>query len=1008
MPKFSLSPLLRITLGLVLLTLSLILIGEVLGLVPNEEKAQLDYRKSISESLAVQLSSSLSQNDTEELNWLVHTIVKRNDTIRSIGLKEYNEELVIETDKHKSYWKLTEDERSNLNQINVPIYANQKRWGTLQVDFKPEHVNWKTFFKEPTLLSMILFLLVFAPLLYWVFLKRVLSELDPSSVVPERVRSAFDVLTEGLIMLDTSERIILVNTAFEKTSGLSSKELIGKNISSLSWELQDDTLGLQNPVYPWSMLFQTKEVPPLSPIKLKTAYQETLTFEINIAPIKAPDQSIKGAIVTIDDVTEIEKKNTELARILTKLEASQEEIERQNLELIELATKDPLTHLLNRRSLFENMDNLLIQAKEQNGVVSCLMLDIDHFKSVNDNLGHAAGDIVIKAFADIISQTIRDIDVVGRYGGEEFVVALPGLKEEEAAKIADEIRIGIMQRSFKEISDELKVTSSFGVASTINNMWESTKMVDLADQAYYVAKTSGRNRVVCYSQMDQDHTGEHEEPEIEVDNTQDTLAKEEPLSPEIIPETVVSDSNNEAYGIAHSTILDRLSQAIRTVNRHQSNLVVLSIYIDTLQLVNNTFGHGFTQKLKAIAQTRLLEIFRPSDTVIPDNNALHNMSLSPAQDGSFIVILTDIEEATITTWVLQRMFKALAKPIEIDGHEIIMTANVGGSIYTSGDEGEEDLLTHSKIALQQAIEEGRGTFCFYNKTMNKLSKQQLYIESQLALAIDRNEFHIEYQPIINMHSQKIEKVEALLRWKHPELGQVPPENFIKIAEHSGLISPIGTWVTQHAVRQLKQWHNSGHTNLLMSINLSAVQFNQNDLAEEIIDCIGNEAVDPSSIVFEITETSLIKRLDNMIATVNALHQAGCKIAIDDFGTGYSSLSYLQRLPISYLKIDRSVLENFPHNIHDVSIVSGLIGLSHNLDIRVIAEGVEDETQLVALNDLRCDEVQGFLLSRPQKARDLTKFLDSDTIRRLLYKIKKEDTLIHENSPTLSQVLNPFE
>jgi len=998
MKFFNVSPLVRITLGLIMLTLSLILIGDMLGLIPNANQNQLDYRKSISESLAIQLSVTVERQNQKELEWLLGTIVKRNKSIRSLGLKKYHQTLLAQTSQHQESWQLKEDEHSNLNQLNVPLYAHQQRWGTLQVNFEPEKTSLKELLTQPSLISMLLFILVFGLLLYWLFLKRVLSELDPSSVVPDRVRSAFDILTEGLIMLDTSERIILVNTSFEKISGIKSKELIGKNISSLNWELQEDKMGLMQQKFPWSLLFENKQTPPSSSIKFKTAYQELHTFELNIAPIKAPDQSFKGAIVTIDDVTELEKKNSELARILSKLETSQTEIERQNLELIELATKDPLTHLLNRRSLFQSMDNIFLEAQNDGGIVSCLMLDIDHFKSVNDTLGHAAGDIVIKAFADIISETIREVDVVGRYGGEEFVVALPGLDELEAAKIADDIRLRIMKRSFQEISPDLQVTSSFGVASTINDLWIPTKVVDLADQALYVAKTSGRNRVVCYSQIEQDHTADVEIVKQELPEQKE----EQNIVEEATPSSLLQEELS--CGTAHSLIVDRLAQAIKLADRNKSNVIILTIYIDTLQVINNTFGYHVASKLRQTALQRLKEIFRDTDFILPE----HNISLSSAQDGNFIAILNNIEQTALSTWILKRMLKALSQAINIDGHEIVMTANVGGSVYPTDTLDQETLLTYSKIALQQSMNEGRGNFSFYNTKINQISKEQLYIESQLHLALERDELYIEYQPIINMKTGETQKLEALLRWKHPELGQVSPENFILIAEQSGLINRLGTWLIEHASKQLKIWHESGYEALQMSINLSTVQFNQEHLAEDIIQIVQQVGISPESIVFELTETSFIKNLEELIHIVNSLRKEGFSIAIDDFGTGYSALSYLRKLPISFLKIDKSMIDNFPDDINDVSIVSGLIGLAHNLDIGVIVEGVEHEKQLNALYDLSCDEVQGYLISRPLNPKEMYNFLESKHKRVQLTKMAKNSSPLEMKGPSLSELINPHQ
>ncbi len=1016
--KINISPLHRITLGLLLLTISILLMGEMLGFVPNQREAELTARKAMAESLAIQISSQIADNKINKVNKLLNIIIKRNQYIRSVGLRENSKVLLLQTRGHEKNWLLKANEQSTMEQINIPIFSQQKRWGTLEVDFTPANQGFFQSLLDNSFFTMLLFVFIVGFILYLLFLKRVLSELDPSSVVPDRVRSAFDVLTEGLVMLDPSERVILVNTAFEKKLGITGKDIIGKNIANLAWTMTENKNSITSQKFPWSTLFETQEAPESTHIKLKTANHETLSLEINVAPIKAPNKSIKGAIVTINDITEIEKKNRELARILGRLEKSQEEITRQNIELIELATRDPLTHLLNRRSLFEGMNTLLVDAQNQAGIVSCLMLDIDHFKSVNDTLGHAAGDIVIKAFADIIQETIRDNDLVGRYGGEEFVVAMPGLTELEAAQTADKIRISIMNKEFKEISKELRVTSSFGVSSTTSGIWASDRLVDIADQALYIAKTSGRNRVVCYSQMDKEHTDANQTAQEDIMPQEESQELAKVLEVEVEKTAVVKENENfkivsretsqTGCGTTHTVILDRLSQAMKTAERDKSNVVILTIHIDTIQLVNNTFGHHFSEKLRAAAVERLTDIFRSSDSIIPEIDFNRSLSLSRSQDGNFIAILSNIQQTNVTTWVLSRMFKELSRPVEIEGKEIVMTANIGGSVYPHDADSHDQLLTNSKMALSQATLEGRGAFLFYDQEMNNISKQQLYIESQLHLAIERDELYLEYQPIINMKTGQADKIEALLRWKHPELNQVSPDDFIEIAEHVGLIRSIGLWVIKTASCQLKALQDNGFPNLSISINLSSTQFNRKELAQEIIECVRAEGISAKSVIFELTETAFIKRLDYMVHIMSILRDAGFNIALDDFGTGYSSLTYLRKLPISLLKIDRSVIEHFPHDLNDVSIVSGLIGLSHNLGIRVIAEGVEDEAQVSALHDLQCDEIQGYFISRPLGPQQLPEFLESTQNKRMMRKVNIDATNRKsiQSTPSLSDILNP--
>jgi EAL domain-containing protein (putative c-di-GMP-specific phosphodiesterase class I) len=353
------------------------------------------------------------------------------------------------------------------------------------------------------------------------------------------------------------------------------------------------------------------------------------------------------------------------------------------------------------------------------------------------------------------------------------------------------------------------------------------------------------------------------------------------------------------------------------------------------------------------------------------------------------------------------MIKELSVPVDIDGNELVMTANIGVGVYPVDGEDAETLLSNSKMALYKAIEKGRGEYLFYNKEMNHLSKLSLKIESQLHQAIEKEELYLNYQPIVNMETGRIEKFEALLRWKHPEFGLVSPATFIEIAEHAGIIKSIGKWVIQRAVRQLKTWHNNGHSHLLMSINLSAVQFHQTHLADDIIEIVDQEGVSPQSIVFELTETVLLKSVDHVRKIIFQLHEAGFGFALDDFGTGYSSLEHLHKFPIQWIKIDKSFMDDFPSDVHAVSIVSGLIGLSHNLGMHVITEGIENESQLLILRNLKCDEAQGYLLSRPLSGTDATIFLDTTGSHRMIRKINaSQDVPAKElDSRSVVEILN---
>jgi len=998
-PIPNIPPVLRISIGLLLLTMSLILVGDVLGIVPNQRDSEITSRKFISESLAIQISSEMRENRLNQAINLLNSIVKRNENIQSMSLRTVSNKVIMKSTNHEIYWKNQENDSSTINYIQVPIYAKSGRWGTLEVSFVPMGTIWSNMFTRHSFSGMLLFMFIFGFIGYWLFLKRALSELDPSSVVPDRVRSALDGLKEGLIIIDNNERIVFVNNALTEKLSLTEAQLIGKKLSHLSWQDNEENKGIDIYNLPWNVLLTTGKIPTLKTIKLKTIHESILTFDVNVSPLKTPNQKLKGVIVTIDDVTTLERKNNELNHILKRLKASQEEISRQNTELLQLSTHDPLTNLLNRRALFQALPHLLAEAKEQGSVLSCVILDIDFFKSVNDTYGHTVGDRVLRAFSKILQSEVLSDHLVSRYGGEEFVVIFPQVDMDTAIKITEKIRMAIESYSFEDIAEGLRVTSSFGVSSTQENeTWEADTLIDFADKALYIAKQTGRNKVVAYDRENKTN--------IETSTYPLSVRKGKEESIPKIKELNNNASLNICEDSEYVIILDRLTQAQKWVQREKKHLAVLAIFIDTIQLTNNAIGHAVAKKLKAIAFERLMETFRVSDSVTPTLNSDESIKLSRVSDSEFISVLTDIKNDDDITWAIFRIMKVLGEPVEIDGHEIVMRCNIGVSIYPSDAQRSEQLLENSKIALLSAQKKGRGEFSFYNKEMNIQAKKALQLESQLHLAQKRGELYLNFQPIVNLNTGETEKIETLLRWKHPELGLVSPEVFIDIAEHSGSIKEIGKWVIEQACRQLYIWQKNGYNKLKMSINLSSIQFYQKDIVEEILTIVKKENVLPQSIIFELTETALLKKYTYITDAIYGLHNAGFSLALDDFGTGYSSLTYLQKFPINLIKIDRSLMIDFPNDIHAISIVSGLIGLCHNIDIDVVCEGVENEKQLQMLYDLHCDAVQGYLISKPLSSLEMTTYFESTKSRQLLRKIHTEQGSKKKmNSTLLVDVLN---
>jgi diguanylate cyclase (GGDEF)-like protein/PAS domain S-box-containing protein len=874
--------------------------------------------------------------------------------------------------------------------------------------------------------TVVLFVAVFGFVAYWLFLKRALNELDPSSVVPDRVRAALDVLAEGLVILDRRGRIVLANEAFQAKLGQSAQALVGNDLAALNWRQAQGGRRQGDDVFPWQALFSGVDTPAGAQLQLRTAVKEDLMFGVNVSPIKSPQGDLRGAVVTFDDLTELERKNGDLERALDRLEQSQREISRQNRELQVLATRDPLTGCLNRRSLFEGMETLMREAADEDEPLSCIMVDIDHFKSVNDRFGHATGDKVIKLLAQILSDVSRAEDLVGRYGGEEFCVVLPGVDEADAAEIAERMRFAVHDGKTARFTAALRISASFGVASDPVAKLTSGALVDLADQALYQAKQSGRNRVVRRSQVEgsvEDNPkrskadGDTEDaPPTDTVNRAAFAEHTERLQARIVElEKVVLQqggelgSENDVADDAPTrvVILDRIKQALQRGQRNRTGLAVFSIDIETIRMIRNTLGAGVAEKLQRVVIKRVRQMLRATDTVSAQGADHLGLSLSRTGSGEFVVLMADMRDAEAATWIAPRIVDALQKTIDLDGSEISLDARIGVSLFPQDGNDPDSLLANAAAASHEAkAVTGRNICLYFNEEMNLRAKEQLYIESQLHRAIERSEFYLEYQPSVDLASGAIASFEALLRWNHPEMGMVRPDLFIPIAEHAGVIEQIGDWVLRSAMRQLKVWRDAGFEDLSMSVNFSAVQFRDAGLGGRLLEIMDDVGVPPTTLVTEITETALIQNLETAVSIVGELTKAGARVALDDFGTGYSSLGYLKRFAIDVVKIDRSFLVDFPSHPHDTEIVAAIIAMAHSLGLRVVAEGVEDERQLRVLRNLDCDEIQGYLFSRSVSREQAGELLSNpSTLRRILRSNDSVETAIGASVSPIAGVLN---
>jgi predicted signal transduction protein with EAL and GGDEF domain len=347
----------------------------------------------------------------------------------------------------------------------------------------------------------------------------------------------------------------------------------------------------------------------------------------------------------------------------------------------------------------------------------------------------------------------------------------------------------------------------------------------------------------------------------------------------------------------------------------------------------------------------------------------------------FIVCIPDIQRGEDAAKVARRILESLKSPFSLQKHEIFVTGSIGISLYPHDGENVEALLKNADAAVDHAKDSGRGSFQFYDRSMNAKAVERLSLENSLRRALERNEMLLHFQPQVDMAKGKIVGIEALVRWQSPELGMVYPGTFIPLAEETGLIQPLGVWVLRTACAQIKTWQKMGHRSLRMAVNLSGRQFRRQELTKVVREAAGAANLDPRALELEITETILLQDLEENVRTLNDLKAMGLRISLDDFGTGYSSLSYLKRFPIDTLKIDRSFVRDITTNREDGAITSAIIAMAKGLHIAPVAEGVERPEQRAFLYRQGCRLMQGFLFGKPMAADLLTPLLERPILPR---------------------------
>ncbi|MEW8565566.1 MAG: diguanylate cyclase [Candidatus Thiodiazotropha endolucinida] len=980
----------------IIITLGVLTLLQLSNSAPEGDRRQESNQMKTATGTASRLSSLASLDHHPSVESLLNEVVEEHAAIISATVY-LNDGIHLEVGGHHSHSGELVTDRPIYKEIKVPIEKNDRVLGTLELAFGHPSDVMQYSLIELAVFALITLLLILITYLF--FNKKFTQHFDTISIIPEKVRNAFNALSEGLVIVNEKERIVLANDSFiAKTGQKNREEVIGKKIGHMQWKQREG--GMDGDILPWHFSLYNCERKTGVPVRLEYS-NKTKTFSVNTAPIFDSLGTIRGVLATFDDLTDLEKQHRKLSSTLRKLRSSEKALRDKTVELEYLATRDPLTGCLNRRAFFDKLDMLFEQSRSKGHDLVFMMVDIDNFKWINDLYGHANGDKIIKLVAEILNNNSRPEDVVGRYGGDEFTLALPNADIKQATTIADRLRLDIQNKCRTLFTNRQQVTLCFGLAALQQQMEDSILLVNNADDALYAAKQQGKNQVIVWKpglkkNIERDNDKAEEiipAPENAIDSATAGLLQAEVDNLQTIVKRLESEleytrdeigklgKSDELTGLPVKLLFDdRVSRDIIRAERNKHAVAVVSLDIDNFSRINKAFGQGIGDQILKIVAERLIDSLRRSDTVaVLDKEEDDEIpAITRLNNDEFALVLSDIKDIKSVTWVIRRILGRLKKTMEVDNQELFVSFSVGAAFYPHDGDTTFDLLQMAYSARHAAKSNpGSNNIKFFSRDLNRNAFHDIWLEMQFYKAIIQQQFEVVYQPKIDAKTGLITSMEALTRWTHPKVGPIPPDDFIPVAEHTGLINKLGNWVFKKACLDLRRWHKMGFCDLRIAVNLSPVQLREEStLSERFLRICNKRKIPPNKVELEITESTLIENFEQTQAAMHTMSKAGIQFTLDDFGKGFSSLSYLHNLPIRNIKIDREFIDSTLPDSQNLIIVKAIISMAKSLGLKVAAIGVETETQKHMLSQLECDEIQGSFYSDPVTMEQATDLLQT--------------------------------